>query len=92
MARWMINCREHSRLMSEGMDHPLTFWDRLSIRIHQWICPPCNRLGKQFDAIRKACRRIPAESDKEQGIEKPLPAIPEDACQRMKALLRHHLK
>jgi len=74
------------------MDHPLTFWDRLSIRIHQWICPPCNQLRKQFDAIRKACRRIPAESGKGQGIEKPLPVMPEDARQRMKAHLREHLK
>lgn len=92
MARWMINCKEHSRLASESMDRPLSLWDRVSVRMHQWICPPCNQLKKQFDAIRKACRMIPAETDETGGINKYTSAIPKDARQRMKAVLREHLK
>jgi hypothetical protein len=92
MARWMINCREHSRLTSESMDHSLCFWDRLSVRIHQLICPPCNQLRQQFDAIRKACRLIPSESEDAGGGKKDVAVLPEDVCQRMKSVLRAHLK
>ncbi len=92
MSRWMINCKEHSRLTSESMDRPLSFWDRISIRIHQWICPPCSQLKKQFVAIRKACRLIPAETDEDRGINEDTIAIPKDAVQKMKSALREHLK
>jgi len=92
MTRWMINCQEHSRLTSESMDHSLCFWDRLSVRIHQWICPPCNRLRQQFNAIRMACRLIPGQSDEIRGIKKDSLVMPEDAFQRMKSALREHLK
>lgn len=92
MARWMINCKEHSRLASQSMDRPLSFWDRLSVRMHLLICPPCNQLKKQFDAIRKACRMIPAETDETCGINQDTIAIPKDAIQKMKAALSEHLK
>lgn len=92
MARWMINCKEHSRLASESMDRRLSFWDRLSVKMHQWICPPCNQLKKQFDTIRKACRMIPAETDETQEISEDTIAIPKDAVQKMKAALGEHLK
>ena len=92
MARWMINCKEHSRLTSERMDHALSFWDLLSVRIHQWVCPPCNQLRHQFDAIRKACRLLPTDSDDTRGIKKDAIVMPEDASQRMKSALKEHLK
>ena len=92
MASWMINCKEHSRLTSESMDRALSFWDRLSVRIHRWICPPCNQLRNQFDAIRKACRLVPEASDDTRGIKKDPIVMPEDACQKMKSALREHLK
>ena len=92
MARWMIDCKEHSRLASESLDRPLSFWDRFSVRMHQWICPPCSQLKRQFDIIRKACRLTPQETENARGIDKDTIALPNDAIQRMKAALREHLK
>lgn len=92
MARWMINCREHSRLTSKSMDHPLTFWERLRIRLHQWLCPPCAGVKKQLRAIRDACRHTPSDSDTEQRPDKHLPRLPEDACRRIKAAIREQSK
>jgi hypothetical protein len=92
MAIWMINCKEFSRLTSESMDHPLTIGERLKIKVHQWICPPCNRLRQQFAAMRKACRMVPAESDENQGLKNGSAALPEDACRKIKSALREHLK
>ena len=93
MARWMINCQEHSRLTSESMDRSLSFWDRLSVRIHRWICPPCKQLRQQFEAIRKACRLYATDSEgrpseqKGEGI-----VLPDNVHHKMKSVLREHLK
>lgn len=92
MGRWMINCKEHSRLASEGMDRPLSFWDHLGVRIHRLICPACKRLKAQLDAIRLACRLIPSESDESQARDPNHVVLPKEACRRIKAALREHLE
>jgi hypothetical protein len=92
MPRWMINCKEHSRLASLGLDQQLSFWDRLNARVHRLICPPCRHLKKQFDSIRNACRGGLAEYDEDRKAGRHTAVtLPEDACQRMKAVLRDHL-
>jgi hypothetical protein len=90
MPRWMINCEEHSRLASRDLDGPLSFWDRLSARVHRWVCPPCRQFKKQLDTIRSACKDGLAEFDEDQDAAGTT-TLPEDACQRMKAALREHL-
>jgi hypothetical protein len=91
MPRWMINCEEHSRLASLGLDHPLTFRDRLIVRGHRLICPPCRQLKKQFDSIRKACIGRLAEFGEERKGGDASVRLPEDACRRIKAALRDRL-
>lgn len=90
MPRWMINCEEHSRLASLDQDEALSFWDRISARVHRWVCPPCRQFKKQLDAIRSACKDGIAELDEDQDAAAAL-TLSEDACQRMKAALRKHL-
>ena len=92
MARWMINCKEHSQLMSKSMDYPLSFWNRLSLKIHQWVCPPCNRLKEQFNTIRKACRMSAEESDKDLEPESNTENMPEDVHRRLKSAVKEHLQ
>lgn len=92
MARWMINCQEHSRLTSESMDRSLSFWDSLSVRMHRWICPPCKRLRQQLEAIRKACRIYPANSEGRTGQKEEDTVLPDSVHHRMKSVLREHLK
>ena len=88
MSGWMINCKEHSRLASEGMDHPLAFRERISVKIHQWICPACARVKKQFSAIRAACRLTSSDLDLDRWIDGERTVLPDEACQRMKSTLR----
>ncbi len=92
MARWMINCQEHARLASESMDRSLSFWDRLSVKIHQWICPACKQLIDQFDAIRIACRRQPSGSNGGPGHNDKDAVLPDKACLKMKSVLREQMK
>lgn len=58
MGHWMINCREHTQMVSESMDRRLSFWSRASVKMHELLCPACNQLRAQLEAIRNACRMV----------------------------------
>ena len=86
MAGWMINCKEYASLLSQSLDQSMTFWEKLSIRMHQIVCPPCKQIKLQFDAMRKACRFTP------EGME-PKDAegnrLSDEVCAKMKTILRN---
>jgi hypothetical protein len=42
----MFNCQHMSRLISEGLDRPLSFWERIRLAIHVLGCPPCARFRR----------------------------------------------
>lgn len=85
MAPWMINCKEHSELISKGLDRPLSFWDKVLVKMHSWICPACDQVKKQLMTIGNACRFVPADTECEQDASC---VLPDDACARMKAALK----
>jgi hypothetical protein len=89
MPRWMINCEEHSRLASQDLDGPLSFWDWLSARMHRLFCPPCRQFRKQLDAIRSACRDGWDDIDEGQTSGATLS---EDACRKLESAIRDRLK
>ena len=89
MPRWMINCEEHSRLASRGLDGPLSFLDWLSERMHRWFCPPCRQFKKQLNIIRNACRDGWGDVDEDQAIGATLS---EDACRKLESAIRDRLK
>lgn len=63
MAFWTINCKQYAQLVSERMDRHLSASSRLAIRLHEWLCPPCQRVAKQFFFLREACRYVPPEEE-----------------------------
>lgn len=89
MAGWMINCKEYASLLSQSYDQQLTFFEKLSLKMHQIICPCCKHIRKHFDAIRNACRYAPSTTDPKNGKEDRLSS---DVCERMKSVLRETAK
>ena len=88
MAAWMINCKDYAKLISQGMDRRLSFWDRVSLKIHQMLCPPCNQVTQQFKAIRDACRFKPFDeppADHSDG------QLSEQACEQIKQALHQEI-
>ena len=83
MAGWMINCKEYVELTSQSMDRKLSFWDRVSMKIHQMLCPPCKHIRQQFDAIRSACRFSSVDDTCNDTPE----CISGQACERIKAAI-----
>jgi len=89
MPRWMINCEEHSRLASRDLDGPLSVRERLSARLHRWLCPPCRQFQEQLNTIRRACEDGSADAAGDQAAGGA--TLPEEACRRMNAAIREHL-
>ncbi len=52
----MLNCKESARLMSQGMDRPLSTRERLGLRFHLLMCSGCRNVRQQMSFIRHACQ------------------------------------
>jgi hypothetical protein len=60
LSAWNLDCRAASELASESLDRDLTRSERIALRLHQLICPPCRRLVAQFQAVRRAVAALPS--------------------------------
>ncbi len=81
----MLSCKEATRLVSEGLDHPLPFWRRMGLRLHVVMCRGCSRYTRQITALNRLI------SDHYAG-DKPVEVsvhVSQDAVQHIKASLRH---
>lgn len=52
----MMNCKQSTHLMSEELDRPLRWHERMALRFHLWMCDGCSNFRKQMRFIRNACR------------------------------------
>ncbi|MGC0150956.1 zf-HC2 domain-containing protein [Chromobacterium vaccinii] len=52
-----LSCRAASRLISAGMDRPLTVAEHLKLRMHLLLCGNCRQFSRQLDLLRQAARR-----------------------------------
>jgi hypothetical protein len=53
----MLTCKEASRLVSQQLDEPLPFKERLLLRFHLFWCEACTRFVRQAAYLRRAMRR-----------------------------------
>jgi len=51
------SCKQASRLQSEGMDRPLSFFEKFGLRIHLFLCKWCRRYGEQLKFLRNAAHQ-----------------------------------
>lgn len=57
----MKSCREVHRLVIEAQDRKLGFTERLSVRVHLFLCATCRSFDAQMDLLRQALRRFPGD-------------------------------
>ncbi len=50
----MITCRQATQLTSKQRDVPLTWRERLSLRLHLAVCAMCRRYGEQIGFLSRA--------------------------------------
>ncbi|HEX6736027.1 MAG TPA: zf-HC2 domain-containing protein [Azonexus sp.] len=53
----MLNCKEVTRLLSEGQDRPLGLAEKMQLEMHLAICQGCRNFRSQLAFLRDACRR-----------------------------------
>ncbi len=53
----MMNCKHASRLMSEELDRPLNWRERLALRLYLLFCDGCRNFRRQMAFLRDATRR-----------------------------------
>jgi len=54
----MMMCRRATELMSQRLDRPLTWRERLSLRYHLALCGACRQCNRQFGLLHKAGKRF----------------------------------
>ncbi len=69
-------CREVTRIVLAGEDRPLSFFERLSMRTHLWICDNCMRFHGQVTLMREAMRRWRLDQQDGGDAEPVSPAKP----------------
>lgn len=55
----MLSCKEVSRLVSDSLDHKLSLWSRLQVRLHLMMCSFCSHFRRQVLFLRSAVRDYP---------------------------------
>jgi hypothetical protein len=57
----MIMCRRATELMSQQLDRPLRWQERLSLRFHLMMCNACTECDRQFELLHRAGAHYEAE-------------------------------
>ncbi len=80
----MLSCKEATRLVSEGLDRELPFWQRLGLRFHVVMCRGCSRFARQITALNRAIADHYGDGPPAEVTDH----LPPDAVQRLKSSLR----
>lgn len=78
-------CKDITRLLSASLDRKLSWRQRLSIRLHCFICIWCERYGEHLGWLRQWSRHTPEHTHEMGGGQ-----LSAEARERIKRALRKH--
>ncbi len=81
----MLNCKDASRLISEGQDRKLSQREKIGLRLHLWMCDSCRLFEKQVAHLRQALRRGWSGGDLPTDKQ-----LSEEAQERIRKVLKEH--
>lgn len=82
----MISCKVASRLVSRSLDKPLSWHDRLALRLHLAICKHCRRFSLQLSKLRHLLKSMVALTENDAAIQ-----LSVEAKQRITKILQQAL-
>jgi hypothetical protein len=59
----VLSCKEVTRLVSQGLDRPLSFGERTALRVHFAICSGCRNVNRQLAFLRRAVKKLSEGGD-----------------------------
>ncbi len=83
----MLTCKQASRIISQSLDKPLSWSDRMKLKFHLFICDACTNFNRQLRLIRNAIQHMRHETENDTSIQLNL-----DAKARIKQAIdsNHH--
>jgi hypothetical protein len=79
-----LTCQDTSPLISEMMDHKVSFIKRLKIKIHLSLCKVCLYYKKQLEVIRNLSKNLGREDFPVNRDE----TLPEESKQKIKEMIK----
>jgi hypothetical protein len=80
-------CNQVARMISDGMDRPISIRSRIAIRVHRVVCVWCDRYHTQLHGVHDATNSLHLHLE-EISSEK----LSEEAKERMRRLISEALK
>lgn len=68
----MLTCKQASKLISQSLDRPLTWSEKVRLRLHLFICDPCRHFEQQLNTLRAALLKIRSSIENDSSIKLPL--------------------
>lgn len=70
----MLTCKQASQLISQSLDQPLSWSQRLQLKMHLLLCGACNRFRQQLFLLRAALQKMRNQIESDDTIQLPLEA------------------
>lgn len=68
----MLSCKQASKLISQSLDRPLTWSEKIQLRLHLFMCNPCTQFKRQLNMLRTAMQWIRNGIEHDSTIKLPL--------------------
>ena len=65
----MLTCKQASQIISQSLDNPLSWSDRMKLKFHLFICDACTHFNKQLRLIKNAVQRMKLETENDASIQ-----------------------
>jgi predicted anti-sigma-YlaC factor YlaD len=73
----MLSCKELTEIATDYLEQDLRWRQRLSVRVHLWMCSHCRRYLNQMRKVIGLLRRLPKEPVPPKLLEELLPQFRE---------------
>lgn len=61
-----LDCKDVSRMISDGQDLTLPAAERARMRLHFVVCATCRNVNEQFDFLRRAMRGLDRHKESDE--------------------------
>ena len=65
----MLTCKQASQIISQSLDSPLSWSDRMRLKFHLSICDACTRFNQQLRLLSTAVKRIIQTTESDNTIQ-----------------------